>query len=771
MDTKWNSTGPDEGLEQFVAGEVREALKGAEDAPGVVKLRVPGKTAGKLRAAAGLLALVLGVSLVLGSLGQTAGRLAGGTDSSSFGPGWRSADWQETPAFRREMAQRLQAFLSMATGSDLDWWGTASGDTYLLSGGGDTWYTWGSTDTATEDATAEGGAAPDADYVADQNLLYQVFGPENELLYSNVPAGAEITSGRELPEGYNFHLVFRHGEVQIRKDGEPVDVYGDGFYTEDALWDVPGYENFTAGEDVAGVTVYMAVRQEPVPYVQLSTDGGARFYNGLYDTYQYIREMQGFYVLRAVLCVLGIACLAVARLLRTDRRRAEARLAALTRRVPREVWWLAAILALLTMVFSVDPYTGYSPFELWYYGWMDSSLTDVLRLLALLPANAAALLVLVWALWLRHITRKNTEPDQRWSLLRALSVRTRKYPFQRRLSRWNRLALVLICLPAVFWLLVLTRILGISAYDALFWFTFLPLLLSAAVLCWILRKNAALARDIGLLADQVTAIRDGDLETPLDLPADADLRQTAEQLNGIQAGLHRALAEQTRSERMKVELISNVSHDLKTPLTSVLSYAELLRQEPLEGAAADYARIIDEKAHRLAVMVQDVFEVSKAASGQLPVQPERLDFAKLLRQTLADLEGPISKSGLTFRVDLPEAPVMITADGRRLYRVFQNLIDNALKYALEGSRVYLTLKVADGRAEASLRNTSREELPDGVDLTARFVRGDASRTDGGSGLGLSIASSFTEACGGAFRVETLADLFTAVVSFPLSEEA
>ena len=220
---------------------------------------------------------------------------------------------------------------------------------------------------------------------------------------------------------------------------------------------------------------------------------------------------------------------------------------------------------------------------------------------------------------------------------------------------------------------------------------------------------------------------------------------------------------------MKVELITNVSHDLKTPLTSVLSYAELLRQEPLEGAAADYARIIDEKAHRLSAMVQDVFEVSKAASGQLPVQLERLDFAKLLRQTLADLEGPISKSGLTFKVDLPEQAVMITADGRRLYRVFQNLIDNALKYALTGSRVYL--KVADGRAEASLRNTSREELPDGVDLTARFVRGDASRTDGGSGLGLSIASSFTEACGGSFRVETLADLFTAVVSFPLADDA
>ena len=758
-----------------MAGEVREALKGAEDAPGVAKVRVSEKTCGRLRAAAGLAALVLGVSLVLGSLGQTAGRLASGVDSGSFGSGWRSTDWQETPAFRQEVAQRLRAFLAMATGSDLEWWDTASGDTYVVSGDGGAWYEWGFTDTATEDITTAEEEAPDASYAEDKNLLYRVRGPGEDSYYSNAPADMILSSSWTVPESYNFLLTFQNGTVTITKDGEPVDVYGDGFFTEDSLWDVPGYENFTAGEDVAGVTVYMAIRQEPVPYLQLKSDGVSRSYNDFYGLYQRIREMQGFYLLRAVLCAAGAVCLIAAHFLRADRRRAEKKLAALTRRVPGEIWWLAAALAVLSMVFftgysGLSPYGGgFSPFELWYYGWMGSSLTDVLRLLALLPANAPALLALVWALWLRHITRKNTQPDQRWSLLGALSVRAKKYPFQRSLSRWNRLALVLICLPAAFWLLVLTRILGISAYDDLFWFTFLPLLLPAAVLCWILRKNAALARDIGLLADQVTAIRDGDLETPLNLPADADLHQTAEQLNDIQAGLHRALAEQTRSERMKVELISNVSHDLKTPLTSVLSYAELLRQEPLEGAAADYARIIDEKAHRLAVMVQDVFEVSKAASGQLPVHLERLDFAKLLRQTLADLEGPISRSGLTFRVDLPEAPVMITADGRRLYRVFQNLIDNALKYALTGSRIYLTLKTAEGRAVASLRNTSREELPDGVDLTARFVRGDASRTDGGSGLGLSIASSFTEACGGSFRVETVADLFTAVVSFPLAD--
>lgn len=757
-----------------MAGEVREALKGAEDSPGVAKVRVSEKTCGRLRAAAGLAALVLGVSLVLGSLGQTAGRLASGVDSGSFGSGWRSTDWQETPAFRQEVAQRLRAFLAMATGSDLEWWDTASGDTYVVSGDGGAWYEWGFTDTATEDIATAEEEAPDASYAEDKNLLYRVRGPGEDSYYSNAPADMILSSSWTVPESYNFLLTFQNGTVTITKDGEPVDVYGDGFFTEDSLWDVPGYENFTAGEDVAGVTVYMAIRQEPVPYLQLKSDGVSRSYNDFYGLYQRILEMQGFYLLRAVLCAAGAVCLIAAHFLRADRRRAEKKLAALTRRVPGEIWWLAAALAVLSMVFSTG-FGGYSPFEFWYYGWMGSSLTDALRLLALLPANAPALLVLVWALWLRHVTRKNTQPDQRWSLLGGLKTtllaKDLKLPVQKRLRRRS------VVRALVFFGILLAAAPCCVLLNEIFWnlslavvCVFVPAfaLMVALEIFWS-RRDRALARDIGLLADQVTAIRDGDLETPLNLPADADLRQTAEQLNDIQAGLHRALAEQTRSERMKVELISNVSHDLKTPLTSVLSYAELLRQEPLEGAAADYARIIDEKAHRLAVMVQDVFEVSKAASGQLPVHLERLDFAKLLRQTLADLEGPISRSGLTFRVDLPEAPVMITADGRRLYRVFQNLIDNALKYALAGSRVYLSLKTGAGRAEASLRNTSREELPDGVDLTARFVRGDASRTDGGSGLGLSIASSFTEACGGDFHVETLADLFTAVVSFPLAE--
>jgi len=164
-----------------------------------------------------------------------------------------------------------------------------------------------------------------------------------------------------------------------------------------------------------------------------------------------------------------------------------------------------------------------------------------------------------------------------------------------------------------------------------------------------------------------------------------------------------------------------------------------------------------------------VFEVSKAASGELKVNLEALDFAKLLRQTLADMAEPIEQSSLSMRVSIPEEPVEITADGQRLYRVFQNLLQNALKYSLPGSRVYLTLVEKDGNATAVMKNTSATELGDGIDFTERFVRGDKSRTDGGSGLGLSIAKSFTEACGGSFHVETDADLFTAVVSFGVTD--
>ena len=240
------------------------------------------------------------------------------------------------------------------------------------------------------------------------------------------------------------------------------------------------------------------------------------------------------------------------------------------------------------------------------------------------------------------------------------------------------------------------------------------------------------------------------------------------QLEDIRHGMISAVDEQMKSERMKVELIANVSHDIKTPLTSIISYVQFLKEEKeLPEHVRDYVKILDEKSQRLKNMVQDVFAVSKAASGELPMHMEKLDFGKLLRQTLADMEEQIEGSRVTFRTEIPESPVMILADGQRMYRVFQNLFQNAIQYSLDGSRVFVTLQTDGSLAVASVKNTSHLELEKGKDFTERFTRGDQSRTEGGSGLGLSIAQSFTEACGGSFSWETNADLFVVTVSFQI----
>ncbi len=271
--------------------------------------------------------------------------------------------------------------------------------------------------------------------------------------------------------------------------------------------------------------------------------------------------------------------------------------------------------------------------------------------------------------------------------------------------------------------------------------------------------------------EQIQSIHDGELREEKMMWEGSGLGKAMENLNDIRNGMNEAVQKQMKSERMKVELVANVSHDIKTPLTSIISYVELLKQEEgLPEHVKEYILILENKSQRLKSMVQDVFEVSKAASGNLPVNLEELDLGKLLRQTIADMGEQIENSSVRLKTEIPENAVMICADGERVYRVFQNLIQNALRYSLEGSRVYVTLR-EDGRtAIASVKNTSREELPAGMDFTERFTRGDESRSDGGSGLGLSIARSFTEACGGSFKVETIADLFVVTVIFPERRE-
>ena len=707
-----------------------------------------------------------------------------------------SGDWQNSQAFRDEVSNYLMSFLRLGADGTLEGTDTA----VLEAWEGDIWVRYyaealpaGSAPLAEMESSVSDKPA-DAALQDDKNVLYCVMGGDPpQVRYRNIAENSARQFQNRSFEGYNFYLTFQDGKATIFKDGEEIDVYGNNVYDGSSQWLVPGYNNFPAGDWLDGVTVYMAVREEPVQYWSQDSGGGRYYYGRMYNVAQRVQEARTFYVRQLVLLGLGALWLCVWLAFRKEKRLADVKIASWTGRVWTEVWGLLALIPLGGLFVTRSGEELYWACREIWWGYESLSLGQLAYgLLSFVLSGFPALLALGWVLWLAWNNRRYNPREQRKSLLRSLFRTVRSLlrtlrmkdlerPVEKRLNRDNGLVLALLLLGftcSLFAAAVALELMMRNHWSVEKWLLLLAgCVVEGALILSIVRtfRHRRLPQDLGRLNRQIESIRAGDLSKPLDLPEDADLRSMAEALNDIQSGMKSALEEQTRSERMKVELISNVSHDLKTPLTSILSYAELLRQEELPPAAADYARIIDEKAQRLKAMVQDVFEVSKAAADQLPVTLERLDLGKLLRQTLADQDGPIQKSGLTFKVDLPPEPVMIDADGKRLYRVFQNLLDNALRYALPGSRVYLTLKTAEraaetaGLAQVSIRNTSRNELPEGVDFTARFVRGDGSRTDGGSGLGLSIASSFTEACGGTFQVETVADLFTAVVTFPLAE--
>ena len=247
-----------------------------------------------------------------------------------------------------------------------------------------------------------------------------------------------------------------------------------------------------------------------------------------------------------------------------------------------------------------------------------------------------------------------------------------------------------------------------------------------------------------------------------------DLREHAEQLNDLGAAVSAAVDQRMQSERFKAELITNVSHDLKTPLTSIINYVDLLKKEPLDNPkAVEYLEVLDRKSQRLKKLTEDLVEASKASTGNLPVSLERLGIVQFVDQALGEYEERFQSRGLTAVPTLPGDELFIWADGRHLWRVIDNLFSNCCKYALEGTRIYLDVTRWEGMITLSVKNISRQQLnipPE--QLMERFVRGEESRTTEGSGLGLSIARSLTELQGGTFRLDIDGDLFKAAVSFP-----
>ena len=265
------------------------------------------------------------------------------------------------------------------------------------------------------------------------------------------------------------------------------------------------------------------------------------------------------------------------------------------------------------------------------------------------------------------------------------------------------------------------------------------------------------------------ALAAGDLSHQVDtkwmLP---DFKRHAENLGSIGEGMTAAVEQRLKSERMKTELITNVSHDIKTPLTSIINYSDLIEKEPCENETiTEYAAVLHRQSERLKRLIDDLVEASKASTGNLEVLLAPCEVGVMLSQTAGEYEQRLEQCELTIVTKQPETPVKIMADGRRLWRVFDNLMNNICKYAMPGTRVYLTLEETDGQAVISFKNTSREPLDLSADeLAERFVRGDAARNSEGNGLGLSIARSLTQLQNGSLELTVDGDLFKAVLRFP-----
>lgn len=302
----------------------------------------------------------------------------------------------------------------------------------------------------------------------------------------------------------------------------------------------------------------------------------------------------------------------------------------------------------------------------------------------------------------------------------------------------------------------------LEADRLLFWWVLEMILLIPAVLfvAWSLHKLQKGARRIA----------SGDFEHRVDTEGLFwDFKEHAENLNSISAGMTVAVEEKLRSERMKTELITNVSHDIKTPLTSIINYAGLLAEENLDDASrTEYAGVLIRQSDKLKRLIEDLVEASKASTGNLEILPAPCDVCVFLSQASGEYEDKMQEAGLQLVTKFPEKRIRILADSRRMWRVFDNLMNNIYKYAQQGTRVYLTLEERPDTVTITFKNISREPLNIAADeLMERFVRGDASRNTDGNGLGLSIARSLTELQGGKFSVEVDGDLFKVMLEFPI----
>lgn len=272
---------------------------------------------------------------------------------------------------------------------------------------------------------------------------------------------------------------------------------------------------------------------------------------------------------------------------------------------------------------------------------------------------------------------------------------------------------------------------------------------------------------IETIRNGIDKIKNGNIEHKIEIKKDILFDDIVKDINEIGETVNIAVEERLKSERMKNELITNVSHDLKTPLTAIINYISLMKKEDIQPKhLKDYVQVLDKRSQRLKILIEDLFEASKIGSNNIELNLEENDINQLLTQTLVEMEDYINESKLDFIVNTPNKEVYILADGKKTFRVFENIISNILKYSLEKTRVYIDLVESDEKVHISFKNISKYQLNfDPDEITERFTRGDLSRNTAGSGLGLAIAKGLIEAQGGELKVDIIGDLFIVNIDF------
>ncbi len=379
---------------------------------------------------------------------------------------------------------------------------------------------------------------------------------------------------------------------------------------------------------------------------------------------------------------------------------------------------------------------------------------------ALVTSTVLVLLTMVQIIFLYDVIREPAE----WNIAWRGSVMVRCACAVRDSFLYRSLGLQLFWTLGVFFASGFGLMVALSYSGA--WALYVPLfvIFTVPTLIAACRRAGRLNR----ITENTSMLVAGLMPPDLAAKGSSTLAKLAGNVNRLKRGVELSQAAQAKSERLKTDLITNVSHDLRTPLTSIITYTELLKQPDLdEQDRAAYVDVIDQKSQRLKILIDDLFEASKMASGNVELVKERIDITQLLQQTLAERDEAIVESHLDVRVSKPAEPVYCVVDGQKMWRVFDNLIGNILKYSLPHTRVYISVETNPSTTTLIFKNIAKYELNGDIDeLFERFKRGDESRHTEGSGLGLAIAKSIVDLHDGSLQIGIDGDLFKAAISLP-----